>query len=286
MRPTLQVGRKIEIGKIISPHRVDAVGGNKGSKRLHITDKLSRLTFLVDTGSDVSIIPYVGKTDLHSSDLTLFAANNTRISTYGSRKICLDLGLRREIKWEFCVADVPYPIIGADLLEHYGLYVDLRGRRLIDSITNLFVNGTIKHVGICNVSTIDHTSNYAKILKEFPEITSLQQSIDLKKCKTVHHIITNGPPIAQRARRLDPEKLKSTKEQFREMTQSGICRPSSAAWASPILLKHKKDGSWRICGDYRRVNSVTEPDKFPVPYLQDFTSNLHGKKNLLQIGPL
>lgn len=42
-------------------------------------------------------------------------------------------------------------------------------------------------------------------------------------------------------------------------------------------MKQKKDGTWRICGDYRRVNSVTEPDRYPVPYLQDFSANLHEK---------
>lgn len=62
------------------------------------------------------------------------------------------------------------------------------------------------------------------------------------------------------------------------MIEAKICRPSSGSWASPILMKLKKDGTWRICGDFRRVNAVTEPDKFPVPYLQDFTANLHGKK--------
>lgn len=42
-------------------------------------------------------------------------------------------------------------------------------------------------------------------------------------------------------------------------------------------MKMKKDGSWRIYGDYRQLNSVTEPDRYPVPYLHDFAANLHGR---------
>lgn len=62
------------------------------------------------------------------------------------------------------------------------------------------------------------------------------------------------------------------------MMSAGLCRPSSSPWASLILIKEKKDGSWRICGDYRRLNAITDPDMYPVPYLQDFAANLYGKK--------
>ena len=57
----------------------------------------------------------------------------------------------------------------------------------------------------------------------------------------------------------------------------GIIRPSSSPWATRIHMTRKKNGSWRICGDYRRLNSVTIPDRYPVPYLHDFSANLHGK---------
>ena len=59
----------------------------------------------------------------------------------------------------------------------------------------------------------------------------------------------------------------------------GICRPSSSPWASPAHLVRKKSGEWRLCGDYRRLNAMTILDKYPIPYLHDFSANLF-KKNI------
>ncbi|GBN91757.1 Transposon Ty3-I Gag-Pol polyprotein [Araneus ventricosus] len=85
-----------------------------------------------------------------------------------------------------------------------------------------------------------------------------------------------GPPFFSRSRRLTPEKLKALKTEFRNLVAQGICRPSKSPWASPIHLVPKKT-EWRICGDYRRLNAVTEPDRYPLPPIQDFASELCGK---------
>jgi len=54
----------------------------------------------------------------------------------------------------------------------------------------------------------------------------------------------------------------------------GFCRPSSSPWANPLHLVPKKNDEWRICGDYRRLNKVTVPNRYPIPNLYDFTHNL------------
>jgi len=62
------------------------------------------------------------------------------------------------------------------------------------------------------------------------------------------------------------------------MMEQGICRPSSSPWAAPMHMVPKKEpNTWRLCGDYRALNSVTIPDHYPLPHIQDFTSTLHGK---------
>lgn len=239
---------------------------------------------MIDTGSDISIIPHTGKDDRPASEFSLYAANNSRISTYGTKRLNINFGLRRAFVWDFCVADVPYPIIGADFLSHFGHLVDLRSSKLIDSVTNLSTYGSIKTVNFCNVSTIDRSIEFANIVNELPEVTNMNGPTTLSNCSTVHHIHTRGFPMAQRARRLPPEKLKIAIAQFKEMTESGLCQPSSSAWAAPILMRKKKDDSWRICGDYRQLNAVAEPDRYPVPYLHGFAANLQGKTIFSKLG--
>ncbi|GBL97887.1 Transposon Ty3-I Gag-Pol polyprotein [Araneus ventricosus] len=68
----------------------------------------------------------------------------------------------------------------------------------------------------------------------------------------------------------------AVKTEFKNLVAQGICRPSKSPWASPIHLVPKKT-KWRICGDYRRLNAVTEPDRYPLPRIQDFASELCGK---------
>ena len=68
------------------------------------------------------------------------------------------------------------------------------------------------------------------------------------------------------------------KEEIGKLEKLGICYRGKSEWASPLMVTTKPDGGWRVCGDYRRLNSMTPDDRYPVRTLQDFTSELHGKK--------
>ncbi|GFV58195.1 retrovirus-related Pol polyprotein from transposon 297 [Trichonephila clavipes] len=95
---------------------------------------------------------------------------------------------------------------------------------------------------------------------------------------TVHHIITTGPPVTARPRRLHPKLYDAVKVEFEFLLAQGIIRPSKSPWSSPLHVVPKSDSTVRPVGDYRQLNSVTEFDSYPMPYLNDFAHALHGKR--------
>ena len=111
---------------------------------LYVTDWESRLHFLVASGSEVSIItPSKAKRRNRQDTFGPLVANNSPIVTYETRSLTLNLGLRRTFQWLFMIVNVLNPILGADFLKHYDVIVDMHRRRLLDTRTQLSVQGVI-----------------------------------------------------------------------------------------------------------------------------------------------
>ena len=96
--------------------------------------------------------------------------------------------------------------------------------------------------------------------------------------KIQHTIYTDAPPIRQAVRRIPPIKRQEVQKLLSEMQERDVIEPSSSPWASPIVLVKKKDGSTRFCVDYRKLNSVTRKDAYPLPRIDDTLSTLAGAK--------
>lgn len=247
--------------------------------RLHIYDRKDHTKFLIDTGADLSVLPptMAERRQTPNKQQRLFAANGTEIKTFGTKRIQVDLGLRRLFIWEFYIADVNIAIIGADFITKYDLLIDLRRGKLIDNITKLSSDCTISSLEAVQLSTYDKCSPSADLLREFHDITVSNGVRQKKENETVHYITTTGPPVHAKARKLSPEKLKLARAEFEYLVQQGICRPSKSNWSSPLHMVPKSNGQWRPCGDYRFLNSVTIPDFYPIAFIHDCTHFLSGK---------
>ncbi|XP_037928823.1 uncharacterized protein LOC119663239, partial [Teleopsis dalmanni] len=197
------------------------------------------MKFLVDTGSAVSIIPLAAitvKRNLVPDELKLFAANNSFIKTYGTKRLSINLGLRRSFNWNFIIADVKCPILGADFLAKYGLIPDIKSRRLLDPLTTLSSSGAIETTSIHSVYTLDPNSKFFTIVNKYIDLCSANNYSLPDASVVCHQIVTDGQPVHERSRRYSTEKLKAIREEFSTLLEQGIIRPSNSPWSSPIHL--------------------------------------------------
>nr|GFC47020.1 Pol protein [Tanacetum cinerariifolium] len=73
-----------------------------------------------------------------------------------------------------------------------------------------------------------------------------------------------------------PIELKELKDQLQELLERGFIRPSVSPWDAPVLFVKKKDGSMRLCIDYRELNKITIRNRYPLPRIDDLFDQLHG----------
>ena len=120
-------------------------GENKISRQSFVCDHTTGIHFLVDSGTQISIIPATEvdkKKGLHK--FTLQAVNKSLIKTYGQRYLTLNLDLRRAFIRNFVIVGVEKAILGAEFLHKYGLVVDITRRCLVDLVMNIKSFGSVR----------------------------------------------------------------------------------------------------------------------------------------------
>ena len=110
--------------------------------------------------------------------------------------------------------------------------------------------------------------------------TFAKSSADLGFCSILQHDIDTGDhyPIKQPPRRPPLAARDEEDKILQEMLQTGVIEPSMSPWASPVCLVRKKDGNFRFCVDYRRVNAISKKYAFPVPNINDALDSLRGNR--------
>ncbi|TYK01102.1 reverse transcriptase [Cucumis melo var. makuwa] len=89
-------------------------------------------------------------------------------------------------------------------------------------------------------------------------------------------LLPGTAPISQAPYRMAPSELKELKMQLQEHVDKGYIRPSVSPWGAPVLFMKKKDGTLRLCIDYRQLNKVTICNKYPLPRIDDIFDQLRG----------
>lgn len=103
-----------------------------------------------------------------------------------------------------------------------------------------------------------------------------EEQFNVPESRTRHVIDTGSAhPIRQKPYRVSPAERKIIAQQVEEMLKKKVIQESCSPWAAPVILVRKKDGSWRFCVDYRRLNSVTKKDVYPLPRIDDVIDCLH-----------
>eukprot|EP00731_Ephydatia_muelleri_P034748 Em0075g1a len=116
------------------------------------------------------------------------------------------------------------------------------------------------------------------VLHEMAEQCGVEDG--LGRTRVVKHSIVTGdnPPIKQSCRRAPPSKREHVRQLIQDMLKKDVIQPSSSPWASPVVIVQKKDGSYRFCVDYRKINTITRKDAYPLPRIDDTIEALSGSQ--------
>jgi hypothetical protein len=117
-----------------------------------------------------------------------------------------------------------------------------------------------------------------KVVSEFPDVfpKDLPGMPPEQKVEFAIELLPGTAPIFKRAYRIFGPELVELKKQIDELSVKGYIRPSTSPWAAPILFVEKKDGTKRMCIDYRALNEVTIKNKYPLPRIEDLFDQLRG----------
>nr|GEU44657.1 retrovirus-related Pol polyprotein from transposon 17.6 [Tanacetum cinerariifolium] len=116
------------------------------------------------------------------------------------------------------------------------------------------------------------------IVQDFPEVF-LKDFLGIPPTRQMEFqidLVPGAAPVARAPYRLAPSKMKEWSDQLKELADKGLIIPSSSPWGAPVLFVKKKDGSFRMCIDYRELNKLTVKNRYPLPMIDDLFDQLQG----------
>ncbi|GKB09656.1 putative reverse transcriptase domain-containing protein, partial [Tanacetum coccineum] len=118
------------------------------------------------------------------------------------------------------------------------------------------------------------------IVREFPEVfpEDLPGLPPAQKVEFQIDLVPGAAPVARAPYRLAPIEMQKLSTQLQELSDKGFIRPCSSPWGAPVLFVKKKDGSFRMCIDYRELNKLTVKNRYPLSRIDDLFDQLQGSR--------
>ncbi|GKA40201.1 putative reverse transcriptase domain-containing protein, partial [Tanacetum coccineum] len=118
------------------------------------------------------------------------------------------------------------------------------------------------------------------VVRDFPEVfpDDLTGLPPIWEIEFRIELIPGATPVAKSPYRLAPFELEELSGQLKELQDKGFIRPSSSPWGAPVLFVKKKNGSFRMCIDYRELNKLTVKNRYPLPRIDDLFDQLQGSQ--------
>nr|GEX08685.1 reverse transcriptase domain-containing protein [Tanacetum cinerariifolium] len=132
------------------------------------------------------------------------------------------------------------------------------------------------HESRLNIISCTKTQRY--LLKGYPIFLAhdLSGIVPTRQVEFQIDLVPGAAPVARVPYRLAPSEMKELSDQLKELANKGFIRPSSSPWGAPVLFVKKKDGSFRMCIDYRELNKLTVKNRYPLPRIDDLFDQLQG----------
>lgn len=281
-----------------APVFIDKNPDNRPYIKVRLLD--NDIVALLDSGANASIIgsegvnviPLCKLRILPSVSKQIVTADGTRQKIIGTVDLPIFVNNKFRILKALVVPSVTHSfILGSDFCRKFNIRMDFKQNTweitddegselcMVRAENNCAVSGDV-----CNRH--DFTSSQ---LKQIDSIESLFKNLNRdgklsRTNKLVHHIETaDAKPIKQRQYLLSPYMLGHLNKELDRMLELGVVEPSESAWSSPVLLVKKKDGSYRFCFDGRKLNSVTQKDSYPLPFVDRILNMLRDARFISSI---
>lgn len=250
------------------------------SSLMYCRDLISGVKFLIDSGSEVSVIPRSMAGDLEEEPLrfTLKGAGGHGINTHGTKKMKISMNENNSFIWTFIVADVSSPIIGLDFLTAFRLAIMPFGNNVVNCLNHTSIP-CLRGSGTSQCLKVEIHDPAVELLAKFPGLTEPNAFRTIKH-NVKHEIVINGDlsKVKAEQRNFNVKIAEQIKKHFERLAALGHVRLSKSPVSSPVTVVKKASGELRVCGDYRRLNMATQADSFSLPHIHACNRDLRDCK--------